>query len=130
VDVALSWASRSLIDPYSPEMLAVVREALPRNRALGLTGALCFTPTSFFQILEGPEPDVAEVFRRIEADWRHTQVTKLEVSPIGARLFKGHEMKFVDCARHHALGHPIDFDSVVAMGAGQRRDLALSMVRV
>jgi hypothetical protein len=130
VDVALSWASRSLIDPYSPEMLAVVREALPRNRALGLTGALCFTPTSFFQILEGPEPAVAEVFRRIEADWRHTQVTRLDVNPIGARLFQGHEMKFVDCARHHALGRPIDFDSLVAMGAGQRRDLALSMVRV
>jgi hypothetical protein len=129
VDVALSWASRSLIDPYSPEMLAVVREALPRNRSLGLTGALCFTPTSFFQILEGPEPAVAAVFRRIEADWRHTQVTKLDTAPIGARLFKGHEMKFVDCARHRPLGHAVDFDSLVAMGAGQRRDLALSMLR-
>lgn len=129
MDIALCWASRALIAPYSPEMLSVVRNALPRNRALGVTGALCFTPTSFFQVLEGPSDAVRAVFARIEADWRHTQVTKIAETPIRERLFAGHEMKFVDAQRTPHLGHPVEFDAVIAMPPGQRHDLAIALMR-
>jgi hypothetical protein len=129
MDIALCWASRSLITPYSPEMLSVVRNALPRNRALGVTGALCFTPTSFFQVLEGPPQAVRAVFASIEADWRHTQVTRIDEKPIRKRLFGGHEMKFVDAQRSPSLGHPVEFDAVLAMAPTQRRELAVALMR-
>lgn len=129
MEIALCWASRSLIAPYSPEMLAVVRRALPRNRTLGLTGVLCFTPTSFFQILEGPQDAVRSVFASIEADWRHTQVTKLGEKPIEKRLFAGHEMKFIDAVRTPALGHPVEFDDVIGLPPARRRDLAVALMR-
>ena len=127
--VSLTWTSRSLIAPYSPEMLQVVRRSLARNRSLGVSGALLFSDTSFFQVLEGPEAAVRDIFRRIERDWRHTQVTKLDERPAPAPLFRGHEMKFVEARHHHLAGHPVDFDDIVAMTGGQRRDLTLAMLR-
>ena len=129
MDFRLCWASRALIEPYSPEMLSVVRDALPRNRALGVTGALCFTPTSFFQVLEGPEPAIRAVFAKIEADWRHTDVTVIDETAITERLFDGHEMKFVDAQRAPSLGLPIEFDALIAMPPGQRHELAVALQR-
>ena len=127
--VTLTWASRSLISPYSPEMLEVVRKALARNRALGVTGALLFSDTSFFQVLEGPEDGVRTVFRRIQNDRHHTQVTKLDERRVPAPLFRGQEMKFVEARHHHLAGHAVDFDAIVSMNDGQRRALALAMLR-
>ena len=127
--VSLTWTSRSLIAPYSPEMLEVVRKTLAHNRALGVTGALMFSETSFFQVLEGPQDAVRDTFRRIEHDWRHTHVTKLDEHPVPAPLFRGHDMKFVEARHHHLSGRPVAFDAIVAMNDGQRRDLAQALLR-
>ena len=129
MDMSLAWASRSLIDPYSPEMLAVVRSAVRRNRALGLTGALYFDESKFIQILEGPRNNLDAVFRRIEEDWRHTDVTVLDQQPIDRRLFSASEMRFVDGVRQRATVHALDFDAILAMHPGQRREMMLAVLR-
>jgi hypothetical protein len=129
MDIALLWVSRSLIDPYSPEMLQVVRTAVPRNRALGVTGALYFDETSFFQMLEGPKVNVHAIYERIASDWRHTDVTIVDEHVIGARLFAGHELKFVDGARQRHHRRPPEIDFITRMAPGQRRELALTLLR-
>lgn len=125
----IQWASRPLIAPYSPDMLSVVRAALPRNRSLGVTGALYFTDGVFFQVIEGAPQAIAFVLERIHADQRHSDVTMIEEVTISERLFGGHDMKFVDGARYRVAARPLDYDAVLRLDGEQRRDLTLAMLR-
>ena len=129
MQIVLCWASRSLIDPVSPEMLAIVRSSVPCNAALGITGVLYFDRTSFFQILEGERHRVEATFRRIATDERHTEVTHLGSRPIVHREFGDAPMRFVDGTRHRHCAPQLDFDRVVTMGVGQRRAAALALLR-
>lgn len=71
---------------------SVVREivelARRTNPALGITGALLFDGERFCQLLEGGEPEVQTLMRRIEADPRHTRVELLhaDVTSAGASM--------------------------------------------
>jgi hypothetical protein len=129
MDIALTWASRSLIDPYSPEMLAVLRSAVPRNRALGISAALYFDERTFVQVLEGPRDNVRRVFDTIQRDWRHTDVTMLDEVSVSRRTFSGADLKCIDGARHRQGDHDISFDRIIGMAPGQRRELALAVLR-
>lgn len=110
-------------------MLSIVRSVLPRNRALGITGALYCTDRAFFQVIEGAPNAISFVLGRIEADPRHSDVTVIEDVTIPERLFGGHDMKFVDGARYRVAARPLDFDAVLQLDSRQRRDLTLSMLR-
>lgn len=127
--VCVEWASRPLIEPYSPEMLAIVRSVLPQNRALGITGALYFTETAFFQVIEGTPSSVEIALGRIRADKRHADVTVIDTQSIPERLFGAHDMKFVDGVRHRITQRPLDFDTLLRLDKPMRRDLTLAMLR-
>ena len=64
------------------EIVGVARRS---NPALGITGALLFDGERFCQLMEGGEPEVRALMRRIEADPRHTRVELLhaDVSSAG-----------------------------------------------
>lgn len=125
----IQWVSRPLIEPYSPDMLSIVRTVLPRNKSLGITGALYFTEAAFFQVLEGVPEAIGVVLSRIETDPRHSDVTVIEDVAIPHRLFGAHDMKFVDGARYRVAATPLDFDAVLRLDSRKRQDLTLSMLR-
>jgi hypothetical protein len=129
MDIALTWASRSLIDPYSPEMLAVLRSAVPRNRTLGINAALYFDECTFLQMLEGEADNVYRVFDQIQRDWRHTDVTVLDEQRIVQRRLGTAELRCIDGARHKHADSVVSFDRLVGMAPGQRRELALAVLR-
>ena len=129
MDIALTWASRSLIDPYSPEMLAVLRSAVPRNRALGITGVLCFDERTFVQALEGEAEHVHRIFDRIQRDWRHTDVTVLDERPVAGRIFDTSELRCIDGSRQRQGDQNLAFDHIIRMHPGQRREMALAVLR-
>lgn len=92
----LAYASLSSIPARSPEMLEIARTCLARNPANDITGALYFDGTQFYQVIEGEEKAVHDLYDRIREDPRHTAVQLLWEGPIRQRRFGTWAMKFVD----------------------------------
>lgn len=78
----------------------MVDQASGFNASRNVTGILLFNGTHFFQILEGPEEGVQEVYTRICSDKRHHNVVELmrDYSPL--RRFGNAGMELFDLKNH------------------------------
>jgi hypothetical protein len=86
----LVYASRcavSTADDLDATLTAIQAEAIPRNRALDVTGVLVAHDGWFVQVLEGPEDGVRSAYREIERDPRHAAVAVLAEEAAETRLF-------------------------------------------
>ena len=72
----------------------IARKAQEKNRALGLTGLLVFVDNTFFQVLEGPQVRVEEVFDRVYQDQRHHRARILQQREVECRRFADWTMGF------------------------------------
>lgn len=82
--------------PFTPQELDELLKISRRNNARdGLTGMLLYEKGSFFQVLEGEEEKVREVFARISKDPRHHRVVVLSERNIPAREFAEWTMGYV-----------------------------------
>lgn len=82
---------------FSPEdLLQLLTKSRERNARAGLTGLLLYKNNDFMQLLEGPEQAVREVLRKIEADPRHRQMTKLLEGFTAERQFPDWHMGFTN----------------------------------
>lgn len=90
--VRLVYASRPF--GFDGQTLYGILSAARRNNARDdITGALICRGDLYLQLLEGPEAAVAAAYRRIEADDRHLEVTRLLAGPAEARLFAAWAMR-------------------------------------
>ena len=64
------------------------------NAARGITGMLLYANGSFFQVLEGPEATLEQLFAKIAADPRHQRVTRIIQESIPQRAFADWAMGF------------------------------------
>ncbi len=90
--VRLVYASR----PFgfdAPMLYGILTVARRNNARDGITGALICRGDLYLQLLEGPDAAVAATYRRIEADDRHLEVTRLLSGPAEARLFPNWAMR-------------------------------------
>jgi Sensors of blue-light using FAD len=94
--IQLIYASAATRRLSASDLTALLDCARENNTRLGLTGMLLYADGSFFQVLEGPEEVVTELYQRIECDDRHTQVTRIISEPIPRRYFNGWSMGFSD----------------------------------
>ncbi|MBK0004252.1 diguanylate phosphodiesterase [Erwinia sp. S38] len=81
-----------------PEMVA---RANVQNAQLNVTGILLFNGTHFFQILEGPEAGVDEIYSRICNDKRHHNIVELMRDFSPSRRFGKHGMELFDLRQHN-----------------------------
>lgn len=73
----LIYRSR-LCKSVSPQFLERLAAKAQRfNEKVNITGILLFDGDYFFQILEGPSESIDQVFHRVCADSRHTQIVQL-----------------------------------------------------
>lgn len=97
----LIYRSRSLLadapEPVEAGLAEILRVSRNNNRRRGVTGALVLYEYKhwFAQVLEGPEPEVQELFSIIEADPRHKSVEVREAAPAPDRLFSRWAMALV-----------------------------------
>lgn len=73
----IKYVSRFTRDMGPADIDTLVRQAADSNRTLGITGILVTAGRLFFQVIEGPAPAIDDVFARIVADPRHTDVLVL-----------------------------------------------------
>lgn len=96
----ISYVSNSLIQPQMVQAaLADINEtAVRRNSEMEITGVLFFQNDHFYQVIEGPKPDLDTLFGKLEQDDRHTALNKLVDRPVSERAFADWSMEvfFVD----------------------------------
>jgi hypothetical protein len=97
--VRLVYASRAVPTIDQEELLAILKKSKANNPKQGITGVLCFSEGIFLQALEGGRSAVNQLYNRIAADDRHTQVELLCYDEIGERRFAGWSMGQVNVAR-------------------------------
>lgn len=97
--VRLVYASRAVASVDQAQLLAIVRQSKANNPAHGITGVLCFSEGIFLQVLEGGRSAVNQLYNRIAADPRHTQVELMVYEEIGERRFAGWSMGQVNLSR-------------------------------
>ena len=92
--------------PLSEEAIrAIGEQSQANNERLGLTGVLMASGGLFYQVLEGPAEAVDEVYAKIVADGRHTDLLLLSSEDNVTRTFPDWSMKTVnlDAAAHVRL---------------------------
>jgi len=93
------------VAPFDPSALKAILElARTRNSERSVTGMLLFSEGSFFQVLEGDEKTLDELFTAIAADPRHKRVTKIIDEPIARRDFSAWSMGFAEAAAAELTG--------------------------
>lgn len=92
--IRLTYASTATQE-WSPEdLLELLKQARTNNGAKNITGILLYSKGTFFQVLEGEEATVENVYSLIEKDPRHKNCTLIEKLNITERAFPYWSMGF------------------------------------
>ncbi|MWD29689.1 blue light sensor protein [Aquicoccus sp. SCR17] len=91
----LSYLSAAQLELSDADIAALANRSQVRNRNLDITGLLLFDGGYFMQTLEGPRDAVAEVFRDILKDPRHSAISPFAVKFISDRKFPTWAMQLV-----------------------------------
>jgi hypothetical protein len=92
----IKYASQFASDLGSPEIEDIAARAAARNAALGITGILMSSGRLFFQVIEGPERAIDDLFASIGTDPRHRDVLLLSEETVAERAFPDWAMKKID----------------------------------
>ena len=97
--VRLMYASRAVPAVDQEELVAILKKSKANNPRAGVTGVLCFSEGIFMQVLEGGRTAINQLYNRIAADARHSDVVLLHYEEIAERRFAGWSMGQVNMAR-------------------------------
>jgi hypothetical protein len=78
------------------DLKTILQIARSKNAQQSVTGMLLYTSGSFFQVLEGDEARLTELFAHISLDPRHRNVTKIIHEPIAQRSFGDWTMGYLE----------------------------------
>jgi len=90
----LIYSSDAVANIDSSALKGILEKARLNNARHSITGMLLHTGGSFFQVLEGDESALTELFASISSDPRHTNVTRIIHEPIAQRAFGEWTMAF------------------------------------
>ena len=79
---------------------AMVARANERNGQADVTGILLFNGTHFFQLIEGPEEKVRDIYQKIVLDPRHYNLVELFCDYAPSRRFGKVGMELFDLREH------------------------------
>lgn len=99
--VQIIYISRSTFVPtesstgIEPNVARILHKSRSNNAKNGLVGVLYFGNGNFFQCLEGDEEAVDTLYKKLEEDQRHKDITLLSKKRITAISFSSWAMKYV-----------------------------------
>jgi hypothetical protein len=114
----LTYISKAKKLMSDQDLLYILDESIRWNGDHGVTGMLLYMRSEllnhkegrFVQALEGKEVDVREIFRKIKADERHFNVTKLGETTLITRNFESWQMGFKSIEANDYLRLPGRFE--------------------
>jgi hypothetical protein len=87
--VRLLYASRPVKALTPEDIESILHQSRAHNPELGITGILCWSGSTFLQVLEGGRDAVNRIYNTIVADPRHKDVALLQYEEVTERCF-GH----------------------------------------
>jgi hypothetical protein len=80
---------------FGPEQLTyLLQQSREPNERASLTGMLLYSDGNFFQVLEGEPAEVDKLYKKLQQDKRHAQITLIIREPIVRRSFGSWSMGF------------------------------------
>lgn len=92
---SLVYRSRAQSELTDAALGALLQKARLHNQQAYLSGILLYCEKQFLQVLEGTEPQLSNLYARIQADPRHRHVRTLAYGPIRTRAFPDWRMAFM-----------------------------------
>lgn len=83
----LVYESKATRDMTDADLRELLQQARANNKDRGITGLLLYANGRFLQVLEGPEPEVRDLFDIIRGDPRHTSIETLLTTHATERTF-------------------------------------------
>lgn len=92
--VELSYVSRATQDMGLSSLVHLFDVSFNWNQSHDLTGVLFYENEHFAQILEGRREDVIFIWEKIQTDYRHQVLHRIELEEIDQRLFPSWALRF------------------------------------
>ncbi len=92
--VELSYVSKATQDMGLSSLVHLFDISYKWNQGHGLTGVLFYEGEHFAQILEGRREDVFFVWEKIQKDYRHKVLHRIELEEIDQRIFPNWALRF------------------------------------
>ena len=125
----LVWMSVQKGGLTHDEIETIVQCGNQRNIELEITGVLGHKRGSFFQVLEGSNDTLFQLYARITGDMRHKNVQMIQFNEIKERRFKK-GMELADCERNEFLSELVSADPKDFYGSFPvRYDLLNELIR-
>lgn len=92
--VELSYVSRATQDMGLSSLVHLFDVSFNWNQSHDLTGVLFYENGHFAQILEGRREDVIFIWEKIQTDYRHQVLHRIELEEVDQRLFPSWALRF------------------------------------
>lgn len=103
---SLIYASTALFPPRDV-LLDIVRTAERENARHGLSGMLCYAPTCYIQLLEGPGPVLDRLWWNLSRDLRHRMLWTVRRPPAPRRISPRLPMGYASETQIREWGEPL-----------------------
>ena len=94
--IHIVYSSAAGVEFGQGELLDLLNVSRANNARVGVTGILLFYKGSFFQVLEGHEPEVRQTYEKVSKDPRHSKMLKIIEGPVEKRAFQDWTMGFAN----------------------------------
>jgi len=94
----LAYESTAIDSMTEDHLQEILRQTRSKNGELGITGLLLHAQVHFFQVLEGPESTVRDLYATIRDDPRHTDVRAVHSTSVAERTFPEWKMALENLA--------------------------------
>jgi hypothetical protein len=98
-EIILVYCSVAIRPFESSDIVDLLTISRKNNEKFRITGMLLYIDETFFQVLEGDETILHDLYKKIELDKRHTNVAKLIEEPIDKRTFSSWSMGYAKATR-------------------------------
>lgn len=92
---AISYVSTIELKLGHAQLKTLLQDATDHNNSEDITGLLLCSEGNFFQLIEGEEEKIKELYSRIESDDRHKNIIKFLEQPVNLPAYDGYLSRFV-----------------------------------
>ncbi len=114
------------------DLVAILEQSRRNNARFGITGVLLYVRGSIIQVLEGQKESLDALYKRIEQDQRHKNVTKVLSRSINERLFTQWNMGYetLTTSQLDAIRSFVNLNGQPQSTAGKDEAVVLKMIKL
>jgi len=91
----ISYVSTANPNLSKEDVADLLKQVNDFNNSHDITGVLLYAETNFFQLIEGDEKEIKNLYSHIEKDSRHSNIIKFVDKPLVGIAFDGYISRFV-----------------------------------